>query len=64
MEEKHVPVLRERPRHRGVLILRFHRDDPELPDTGEAPLFILKTGAIYSASLFHEFASDVRIFKV
>lgn len=34
MEEKHVPVLRQRSYHRRLFVLRFHRDDTQLPNTG------------------------------
>lgn len=42
MEEKHVPVLRQRSHHRRVFVLRFHRDDTQLPNTGSSYFFRLE----------------------
>lgn len=39
MEEKHVPVLRQRSYHRRLFVLRFHRDDTQLPNTGSSHFF-------------------------
>lgn len=42
MEEKHVPVLCQRSYHRRVFVLRFHRDDTQLSNTGSSYFFRLE----------------------